>query len=321
MSAGGGVPAAAEIVAGQPRALARLMRDLENGVPAARVCLASLAAHLGRAFVLGVTGAPGAGKSTLVDALLVAYRARGQAVGVVAVDPSSPLSGGALLGDRVRMQRHATDDGVFIRSLASRGNLGGLSRATEDVVDVLDAAGFGVVIVETVGVGQDEVEVAALADVTLVVTVPGLGDGVQALKSGLLELADVFVVNKADREGADLVEKDLQTMLALRGVGPKDVPIVRTQASAGVGVERLLDVLEARRVTLDRQAREARRRRRTELRLRAAVLSRMAVLADDAAGGAAGWAARAEAVIAGRSAFHEAVAGVFTNLRLPTSST
>lgn len=290
----GANPRAAEILGGTPRALARLMRQLEEDVPEARALLTSLLPHGGRAFVVGITGAPGAGKSTLVDALLGGYRARGEKVGVVAVDPSSPLSGGALLGDRVRMQRHATDPGVFIRSLASRGHLGGLARSTEDVVDVLDVAGFGVVLVETVGVGQDEMEVTKVADLTLVVTVPGLGDGVQALKLGLLELADVFVVNKADRDGADRTEQDLQTMLSLRGIGRKDVPILRTQAHTGVGVPELLACLERAREARDLEARAERRRKRALHRLRQAVLSRLERALDERVGGEAGWQRIAE---------------------------
>ncbi|HTA18689.1 MAG TPA: methylmalonyl Co-A mutase-associated GTPase MeaB [Polyangia bacterium] len=258
---------AVRVRAGDARAAARLMRDLDDGAPAARAALAELYPHTGRAFVVGVTGAPGVGKSTLVDALVAPYRAAGARVGVVAVDPSSPFSGGALLGDRVRMQRHATDEGVFIRSLATRGQLGGLSRSTTAAVAVLDAAGYGLVLVETVGVGQAEVDIAGAADAVVVVTAPGLGDGVQALKAGLLEIADVLVVNKGDRDGADLALKDLTTMLQIStrhawpGEAPRPAPaLVRATAATGQGVPELVAALEAVRAAP--AADRARRRRR-----------------------------------------------------------
>jgi LAO/AO transport system kinase len=258
---------AERVRAGDARAAARLMRDLDDGVAGARAALAALYAHTGRAFVVGVTGAPGVGKSTLVDALIAPYRATGARVGVVAVDPSSPFSGGALLGDRVRMQRHATDEGVFIRSLATRGQLGGLSRSTTAAVAVLDAAGFGLILVETVGVGQAEVDIAGMADAVVVVTAPGLGDGVQALKAGLLEIADVLVVNKGDRDGADLALKDLTTMLQIStrhawpGEAPRSAPaLLRATAATGQGVPELVAALEAVRAAP--AADRARRRRR-----------------------------------------------------------
>jgi LAO/AO transport system kinase len=197
------------------RAMARAMRAVDDGSPGYRELLKALWSHTGRGWVLGVTGNPGAGKSTLCDRLIEAYRARGDRVGVVAVDPSSPYSGGAILGDRIRMSRHASDEGVFIRSLATRGHLGGLSRSARDVVRVLDAAGFDVIVVETVGVGQDEVEVTRTAHSTLVVMAPGQGDEVQASKAGILECADVFAVNKADREGAEATVRDLELMISL----------------------------------------------------------------------------------------------------------
>jgi LAO/AO transport system kinase len=204
------------VLRGEVRGAARLMRDLEDGVPSARETLRGLFPRTGRAYVVGLTGAPGAGKSSLTDRLIAHHRGAGRTVGVVAVDPTSPFSGGAILGDRIRMQDHALDPGVFIRSLATRGHLGGLSRATADVVQVLDAMGKDVVLVETVGVGQDEIEVAELAHTVVVVAVPGMGDDVQAIKAGVLEIADVFAVNKADREGADRTVRDLQVMLELR---------------------------------------------------------------------------------------------------------
>jgi LAO/AO transport system kinase len=226
------------ILQGDIRAAARLMRDLDDRRLDAIAALKELYHHTGKAYLIGVTGNPGAGKSTVVDALITQYRAAGERVGVVCVDPTSPFSGGAILGDRIRMQRHALDPGVFIRSLATRGHLGGLSRSTFDVAHVLDAMGFDRVLIETVGVGQDEVDVMKAAHTTVVVTVPGLGDDIQAIKAGLLEIADVLVVNKADREGADRAERDLMHMLDLRATGErKDVEIVRTIATRGVAAD------------------------------------------------------------------------------------
>jgi LAO/AO transport system kinase len=225
----------APILAAEARAAARLMRDADDRRPDAIAALRALHPHTGKAYVVGITGNPGAGKSTVVDALIGHYRAAGEKVGVVAVDPTSPFSGGAILGDRIRMQRHALDPGVFIRSQATRGALGGLSRSTFDVIAILDAMGYERILVETVGVGQDEVDVMRVAHTTVVVTVPGLGDDIQAIKSGLLEVADVLCINKADREGADRTERDLMHMLDLRAAGEhnKDVPIVRTIATRG----------------------------------------------------------------------------------------
>ncbi len=203
------------VLRNEPRAVGLAMRLVDDGATGSHELLKALWPHTGRAWVLGVTGNPGAGKSTLCDRLIEAYRARGHRVGVVAVDPSSPYTGGAILGDRIRMSRHATDDGVFIRSLATRGHLGGLTRSARDVVRVLDASGYDLVIVETVGVGQDELEITHTAHTTLVVMAPGLGDEVQAIKAGILECADVFAVNKADREGADAAVRDLELMISL----------------------------------------------------------------------------------------------------------
>jgi len=234
------------------RTAARLMRDLDDRRPEAIEALKLLFPHTGKAYITGITGNPGAGKSTVVDALIAHYRAAGERVGVVCVDPTSPFSGGAILGDRIRMQRHALDPGVFIRSLATRGYLGGLSRSTFDIVHVLDAMGFERILIETVGVGQDEVDVMRAAHSTVVVTVPGLGDDIQAIKSGLLEVADVLVVNKADREGADRTERDLLHMLDLRATGErKEVEIVRTIATRGIaegsGIAELAAAISAHR--------------------------------------------------------------------------
>ena len=243
------------ILAGDIRAGARLMRDIDDRRPAALDALKALFPHTGRAYITGITGNPGAGKSTVVDSLIAHYRAAGERVGVVCVDPTSPFSGGAILGDRIRMQRHALDNDVFIRSLATRGYLGGLSRSTFDIVAVLDAMGYTRILVETVGVGQDEVDVMKAAHTTVVVTVPGLGDDIQAIKAGLLEIADVLVVNKSDREGADRTERDLLHMLDLRAHGErKEVEIVRTIATRGIaegsGIAQLGAAIEAHRARI-----------------------------------------------------------------------
>ncbi|HEY5947479.1 MAG TPA: methylmalonyl Co-A mutase-associated GTPase MeaB [Kofleriaceae bacterium] len=239
------------ILKGEIRASAKLMRDLDDRRPDAIESLKALFPHTGKAYVVGITGNPGAGKSTVVDALIAHYRTQGERVGVICVDPTSPFSGGAILGDRIRMQRHALDPEVFIRSLATRGHLGGLSRSTFDVAHVLDAMGYTRILIETVGVGQDEVEVMRAAHTTVVVTVPGLGDDIQAIKAGLLEVADVLVVNKADREGADRTERDLMHMLDLRTGDRKDVEIVRTIATRGMadgsGIAELATAIEAHR--------------------------------------------------------------------------
>ncbi len=232
----GQAPAVDAILAGDQRTAARLMRDLDDRRPDALVQLKALFPHAGKAYIVGITGNPGAGKSTVVDGLISHYRAAGEKVGVIAVDPTSPFSGGAILGDRIRMQRHAIDPNVFIRSVATRGHLGGLSRSTFDIAYVLDAMGYQRILIETVGVGQDEVEVMRAAHTTVVITVPGLGDDIQAIKAGLLEIADVLAINKADREGADRTERDLMHMLDLRSAGErKDVDIVRTVATLGLG--------------------------------------------------------------------------------------
>jgi LAO/AO transport system kinase len=227
--------------------------------------MAALVPHGGNAVVVGLTGAPGVGKSTTTNALVAAYRGRSRRVGVLAVDPSSPFSGGALLGDRVRMQDHATDQGVYIRSMASRGHLGGLAWSTPQALRVLDAAGCDVVLVETVGVGQSEVEVAGLADTTVVLLAPGMGDAIQAAKAGILEVGDIYVVNKADRDGADATVRELRHMLSLgerRKPGDWRPPILRTVASRGVGIDEVLEALDQHRSWLTESGQLIERRRR-----------------------------------------------------------
>jgi LAO/AO transport system kinase len=253
--------------AGDKRAVARLISWVEDGDrDQLRDAAEALSPATGRAQVIGLTGSPGVGKSTLADALVAAWRAQGLTVGVLAVDPSSPFTGGALLGDRVRMQRHALDDGVYIRSMATRGHLGGLAWATPQAVRVLDAAGCDVVLVETVGVGQAEVEVAGLADTTLVTLAPGFGDAVQVAKAGILEVADVFVVNKADRDGAEVVARDLRQMLHLGQARPWRVPVVLTVAERGDGVGELVEAIAAHRDHLAAGGELDRRRRRRAAR-------------------------------------------------------
>jgi LAO/AO transport system kinase len=288
-----GADVAGKIRAGDLIAAAALMRALDDDLPGARAALRAIYPHGGQAFIVGVTGAPGVGKSTLVDALVTAARARGERVAVVAVDPSSPFSGGALLGDRVRMQRHATDDGVFIRSLATRGQQGGLSRSTTATVAVLDAAGFLLVFVETVGAGQAEIDVADAADAVVVVTAPGLGDEVQALKAGLLEIADVLVVNKGDRDGADRAMADLTTMLALAsrpsrpGEPPRAAPaLIRASATGGAGVADVMAAIDALRAAP--AAERAARRRRQAVRQITALVGEQARAAASAAIGSEG---------------------------------
>ena len=227
---------------GDPRAVARLISLVEDESPLLREVTAALAPHAGHAKIVGITGAPGVGKSTSTSALVGELRKAGQRVGILAVDPSSPFSGGALLGDRVRMQDHALDPEVYIRSMASRGHLGGLAWSTPQAIRVLDAAGCDVVLIETVGVGQSEVEIAGLADTTLVLLAPGMGDGIQAAKAGILEIGDVYVINKADRDGADTLRRELRSMLALaeRGEGDWKPPIVKTVASKNDGLDQVV---------------------------------------------------------------------------------
>jgi LAO/AO transport system kinase len=234
---------AQKIIQGDQLAGARLIRLLEEEDPQGTQTLKRLYPHTGRAFVMGVTGPPGSGKSTLVNCLISEFRSRAMKVAVVAIDPSSPISGGALLGDRIRMRRHIEDDGVFIRSMATRGHLGGLSKTTRETVLVFDAMGYDVVIIETVGVGQDEVEIAQFAHTTAVVNLPGMGDDIQAMKAGLLEIGDVFIVNKADIPGADDVVEQLQSMLELSSASVNDwrPPVIKTVAVKSEGINQLAD--------------------------------------------------------------------------------
>jgi len=225
---------------GDTRSLARAISTVENRVPGWLDLLKALFPHTGKARVIGMTGAPGAGKSTLVDQLAKFYRKRDRSVGIIAVDPTSPYTGGAILGDRIRMQDHFADPGIYIRSMATRGSLGGLARTSADVASVLDASGRDVILIETVGVGQDEVDIVRLADITVVILVPGMGDDVQSIKAGIMEIADIFVINKSDREGAERVEREIRALqsLAIRRDGWTP-PIVKTVASEGTGVQEL----------------------------------------------------------------------------------
>ncbi|MCY0933457.1 methylmalonyl Co-A mutase-associated GTPase MeaB [Streptomyces sp. H34-S4] len=275
---------------GRPRAVARLISLVEGASPQLREVMAALAPLTGGAYVVGLTGSPGVGKSTTTSALVSAYRKAGKRVGVLAVDPSSPFSGGALLGDRVRMSDHASDPGVYIRSMATRGHLGGLAWAAPQAIRVLDAAGCEVILVETVGVGQSEVEIAAQADTSVVLLAPGMGDGIQAAKAGILEIGDVYVVNKADRDGADSTARELNHMLSLgesRGKGDWRPPIVKTVAARATGIDELVEALEKHRAWMDErgvleQRRTARAAREVETIAITALRARLADVHGDA---------------------------------------
>jgi len=263
------VPLSARVLQGDPRAVARAISLIENESPQGADLVRRVFSHTGRAYLVGITGAPGVGKSTLVDRLIAELRRTGKTVGVVAVDPTSPFTGGALLGDRVRMQGHVSDPGVFIRSMATRGNLGGLARSTSDAALILDAAGKDIVLIETVGVGQDEVDIVRTADISIVTLVPGAGDEVQALKAGIMEIADIFVVNKADREGADRTVASVEALLSLDPYvdGRWRPPILKTEANMGKGVPELVAEIERFRAHTAASLGD-RRRARAEFRVR-----------------------------------------------------
>ena len=263
----------------RPRALGRAISLIENRAPARRQLIRELYSQAGRSRVLGITGPPGAGKSTLVDRLARSIRADGETVGILAIDPTSPFSGGAILGDRIRMQGLYTDPGVFIRSMATRGAMGGLTPATHDAVDVLDAAGFDWILVETVGVGQDEVDVVRSVETVLVVTVPGLGDDIQAIKAGIMEIADVFVINKADRDGVEKTSRDLQMMVSMTEDHSRLPPILKTVASRGEGIDEVFSAIRDHRQWL-RESGELQIRRRRHLRLRVENILKERVLAS-----------------------------------------
>jgi GTPase len=301
--------------AGRPRAIARLISLIENSAPEVREVVRALTPSTGHASVIGLTGSPGVGKSTTTTALVAGLRARGERVGVLAVDPSSPFTGGALLGDRVRMQQHALDPDVIIRSMATRGHLGGLAAAAPQALRVFDVAGCDSVIVETVGVGQSEVEVAGLADVTIVLVAPGMGDGIQAAKAGILEVGDIFVVNKADRDGTQAVVRDLRTMVSMASRAPQEwkPPVLTTVASTGTGIEELLVAIE-RFWTQTRADGSRERRRGARARREIEALALGTLRARFQMGGRDGLPTLAEAVRDGRldpyAAADELVAGV-----------
>ena len=270
---------AAEVRAGNLRAIARAITAVENRTADSHPLLKALFPATGRSRVVGLTGSPGAGKSTLVDGLAREYRSREKTIGIIAVDPSSPFTGGAILGDRIRMQSHHADPGIYIRSMATRGSLGGLASTTADVASVLDAAGRDLVMIETVGVGQDEIDIVRLADVTLVILVPGMGDDVQSIKAGIMEIADIFIINKADREGADRVEKEIRAMQSLASRHDDWIPpIVKTVASSGQGLAEVAAAIESYEAYL-KKSEVGHRRRIENWRTRLVTMLRDEVLA------------------------------------------
>src|SRR6185503_10623250 len=268
------------VSSGEAAAVARAISKIEDGAKDAAALMKEIYQRSRGALVIGITGAPGAGKSSLVDKLAMFYRQQGERVGIVAVDPSSPFSGGAILGDRIRMQTLGLDEGVFIRSMATRGNLGGLARATVDAIAILDAAGYSKIIVETVGVGQDEVEIVKAADVSVVVLVPGMGDDIQAIKAGIMEIGDVFVINKADRDGVYATEKELESLLSLASRDDQwDPPIVKTIATENSGISDLANAI-ARFTETQRDGKTSGTRRRAIARWRIVELLRERLLAE-----------------------------------------
>lgn len=289
---------ALRVAAGERRAIAAAVTELERLSPAAAPLLAALHPHLGHALVVGFTGPPGAGKSTLVNAVIGALRAAAKRVGVIAVDPSSPISGGAILGDRIRMTAALDDDGVFVRSLASRGHLGGLSPAAVRVIDALDAARFDWILLETVGTGQSEIDVAEVADVRIVISAPGLGDDIQAMKSGLLEIADVLVVNKGDREGADRTLQQMKGALSIRAGETSRTPLLKTTATSGAGVADLISQIDDIGGRVMAQGADGRRRRRARYLVARAAADLVA--ARIKAGGGASLDRLADDVLSGR---------------------
>jgi LAO/AO transport system kinase len=269
-----------KLLKGEPRAVARAITAVENGLPDSAELMKAVFPNTGRALVVGITGSPGAGKSSLVDKLALFYKEKGDKIGIIAVDPSSPFSGGAILGDRIRMSALGNDPNIFIRSMATRGNLGGLSRATVDAAAILDAAGYDKVIVETVGVGQDEVEIVKAADVSVVVLVPGMGDDIQAIKAGIMEIGDVFVINKADREGVLRTQKELEALLGLAHRSDLwNPPIVKTVATENKGIEDLSEAIESYR-GYQKHGEEALTRKRAIARWRLLELLRERLLKD-----------------------------------------
>jgi len=256
------------VLAGDTRAVARLISDIDDGIPGVRQVLKEIYPHTGKAYIIGITGAPGVGKSTLVDQMLVHLRKKGKTVGIIAIDPTSPFSGGAILGDRIRMQRHSNDEGIFIRSLATRGHFGGLTQSTRSTIDVLDAMGKDYIIVETVGVGQDEVEIARNAHTTVIVLIPAMGDDIQAIKAGILEAGDIFVINKAEMEGSDRTLNDLRTMIEM-GKGQDEgndwrPPVLKTEALMDKGIKKLLEEIDKHRKLLMESANDINLRRRKD---------------------------------------------------------